>query len=424
MIAPLHSDFASTIRAPAAPTDRIIVVFRNDDPSAISEVEHERRICAMFERYGLPQVIGVIPNVALGQHRDPNALGERALETNSEIVALLRRHCDAVGSEIALHGFTHRTSPLSLPERREYFEFRDEDAFTQGRKLARGLDLIEKSLGMRPVTFIPPWNRMDGATVTACEQTGLSIVSAGPFAPVTAAVSSLGTDCDLFNFPAFFEQALASSHRVFLRILFHSCTTRTPEELAALERALQLASAPQCRVMTIAQVVREFPVEVAAVNEAGRNVIAQDMLHGSTRASADLCRRAAKALRRPDKLGDMLDQSERLYRAGRYNESAAMGVEIDRAALRLVMRWFFIMMGCGFLAGIVMSAALRPTDAVARLAAWAGMVGVTAGLAEWLRHRATAPDTRRMLRTSGWSVILGLNGAFVFAELLRDQFAN
>lgn len=408
---------------PQTATGRIVVVFRNDDPSAISDVEHERRVCAMFERFGVPQTIGVIPNVALGAHRDPHAVGERALQTNPEMVALLRRHCDAVGSELALHGFTHRTSPISQPARREYFEFRDEESFAQGRKLARGLDMIEDALGVRPTTFIPPWNRMDGATVAACEQTGLSIVSAGPFAPVTTKVASLGTDCDLFNFPVFFEQAQATDQRVFLRILFHSCTTRTPMELAALERALELASAPQCRVMTVAQAVREFPAEVAAVNEAGRNIIAQDMLHRSNRASAEICRRVSTKLRRPDAIGALLDQSERLYREGKYLESAALGAEIDRAAFRLVMRSFFALVGCGFLMGVVLSAALWPAGAVVRLVSWLGLVVVMAGLGELLRRRATAPDTRRMLRTCGWAAILGINGAFVIAELLRDLFA-
>lgn len=404
-------------------TGRIVVIFRNDDPSAISDVDHERRVCGMFERFGVPQTIGVIPNVALGAHRDPHAVGERALETNPEMIALLRRHCDAAGSEIALHGFTHRTSPSSIPARREYFEFRDEDTFAQGRKLVRGLDMIEQSLGVRPTTFIPPWNRMDGNTVAACEQTGLSIVSAGPFAPVTARMASLGTDCDLFNFPAFLEQALASNQCVFLRILFHSCTTRTPEELAALERALLLASAPPCRVMTVAQAVREFPVEVAAINEAGRNVIAQDMLHGSNRASAEICRRVATKLRRKDTVGSMLESAGRLYRDGKYVESAAMGADIDRVAFRLVIRSLLIVVACGFVAGILLSAVLWPAGAISRLVGWAAMVAVTAGCAEWLRRRATAPDTRRMLRTGGWAAILGMNGAFVVAELVRDQFS-
>lgn len=422
MIAPLHSEIGLRTAAPTARADRIIVVFRNDDPSAISDLAHEQLICAMFEEFGVPQTIGVIPNVALGEHRDPNARGERSLETHPEMVALLRRHCDVVGSEIALHGYTHRTSPLSIPARREFFEFRDEDAFVQGRKLARGMEIVEKSLGVRPLTFIPPWNRLDRGTVAACGQNGLSIVSAGAFAPVDAGMAALGTDCDLFNFPAFFEQAAASDQRIFLRILFHSCTTRTPQELAALRRALELATSPQCRVMTIAQAVRAYPAEIAAVNEAGRNVIAQDMLHGSTRASAELCRRAARTLKRPDALGSMLDQSARLYRAGRYHESAQLGVEIDRAASRLVMRWLLLVVACGFVAGVILSAGLWSTEAMTRLVAWAALVSATVGVAELLRKRATAPDTRRMIRTSGWAAILGVNGAFVVAELIRDQF--
>ena len=419
MIAHLHETARMKPAAEAA-TDRIVVVFRNDDPSAISDVDHERRVYAMFERFGVPQTIGVIPNVALGAHRDPHAQGERALETNPDIVALLRQHCDRVGSEISLHGFTHRTSPLSIPSRREYFEFRDEGAAAQADKLSRGIEILSKSLRVRPVTFIPPWNRLDRDTVTACEQNGLSILSAGPYAPTAAGVASLGTDCDLFNFPAFLEQALASNQRVFLRILFHSCTTRTPEELAALERALTLATqSPQCSVMTIEQAVERHRDEIAVVNEAGRNVIAQDMLHGSGRASAVLCRRVAARVLGRDRVGDLLSESERLYRGGHYAEAVRLGQTVDAASVRMVMGWFVALAALGALTGGLGAWIVRSASDPARVLTWAAMTGLTSGAAELLRWRGTAPDTRRQIRASGWAFMLGLNAAFLAVEILQ-----
>jgi len=420
MIAHLHKITQET-RAAGPATDRIIVVFRNDDPSAISDVAHEQRVCALFERYGVPQTIGVIPNVALGPHRDPDEKGERPLETNPDMVALLRKHYDRVGSEIALHGYTHRTSRLSIPSRREYFEFRDEGVAAQADKVSRGIEILAKSLRMRPVTFIPPWNRLDRDTVTACEGNGLSIVSAGLYAPVREGMASLGTDCDLFNFPDLLQQALASDQRVFLRILFHSCTTRTPEELAALERALGLATqTPQCRVMTIEQAVAQYRDEIAVVNEAGRNVIAQDMLHGSSRASAVLCRRVFKAVFRRDEVGERMAQAERLYRSGRYVDAARMGNALDAASHNLVKYWLGLLAVMGMVVGLVAAVTTGSSGDVQRIGTWATLVGLTAATTEWLRWRATAPDTRRQLRASGWAFMLGMNVAFLAAEVFRQ----
>lgn len=409
MIAPLHSTATSRIKGPSASTDRIVVVFRNDDPSAISEVEHERRICAMFERHGVPQTIGVIPNVALGPHRDPHAKGERLLDTNPEMVALLREHCDRVGSEVALHGYTHRTSRLSIPSRREYFEFRDEGVAAQADKVSGGIEILVKSLNVRPVTFIPPWNRLDRDTVTACERNGLSIVSAGLWAPTTAGVTSLGTDCDLFNFPDLLRQALESDQRVYLRILFHSCTTRTPEELAALEGALELATqTPRCRVMTIQQAVDQFPEEVAAVNEAGRNVVAQDMLSGTTRARAVVYRRVSSMLGMDRGLAGLYAEAEQACRRGQYREAAGLSSAIDTRARRVLWGWRAGLAGLGAAVGLAIVSVLQPMSGASRFIGVATTALLIAGLTLVLIRASTAKDTRKEVAIAGCTALAGL----------------
>ena len=103
---------------------RVIIVFRNDDPSAISNLDHEREIFAMFERCGIPQTIGVIPLPSLASTRDPHGKGEQTLLNSPDHIDFLSNHVRRVGSEIALHGYTHRTNRYSVPGRREYFEFR------------------------------------------------------------------------------------------------------------------------------------------------------------------------------------------------------------------------------------------------------------------------------------------------------------
>ena len=50
---------------------RVIDFFRNNDPSALSDVAHEQAIAAIFERYRVPQTIGVVPRHAVGSTHDP-----------------------------------------------------------------------------------------------------------------------------------------------------------------------------------------------------------------------------------------------------------------------------------------------------------------------------------------------------------------
>src|SRR6188474_2526995 len=104
-----------TMGSESQPAPRIIVVFRNDDPSALSDLEHERRIFALFEKHGVPQTIGVIPNVSVSPLDDRRCGGEKSLLENPAMIAFLRDYVARSGSEIALHGYTHRPNRFSNP---------------------------------------------------------------------------------------------------------------------------------------------------------------------------------------------------------------------------------------------------------------------------------------------------------------------
>jgi len=334
------------------------------------------------------------------------------------MVAELRRHCAAAGSEIALHGFTHRTSPRSMPKRREYFEFRDESAAAQAEKLAAGLAIVERALGVRPVTFIPPWNRMDRATARACQQTGLTIASAGVYTPVVDGVVGLGTDCDLFNFPEFFERALRSERRVFLRILFHSRTTRTAEEIAALERALQLVTqTPGCKAMTLAAAVERFRDEILVVNEAGKNVAPQDMVCGSWRSRIVPVRSLIKLTGCGDPLACLYGRADAAYRDGNYQGAAECSAKIEWAVFALALGWFLILCIVGLSAGSALAWVTQSVSAVMRvylvpLAATGLLIG-----GETIRRRATSHGTREFCFLSTFFLVgFVANGILLFSD--------
>lgn len=62
-----------TVRANPPGVARIVVVLCNDDPSACSDVGHERRGAELFGRYGCPQTLGIIPFCS-GEETSPGRL--------------------------------------------------------------------------------------------------------------------------------------------------------------------------------------------------------------------------------------------------------------------------------------------------------------------------------------------------------------
>ena len=128
---------------------RIVVCFRNDDISALSDADHERRIMALFDRYKLRQTIGVIPNECeQGQH-DLYGTSYRSLESNPAIVSLLREWLAESKVEIALHGFTHQANRIvSIRERKEFAEFRGLTYEEQSRRIRQGRAICRSALGV------------------------------------------------------------------------------------------------------------------------------------------------------------------------------------------------------------------------------------------------------------------------------------
>ena len=126
-------------------TPRILVCFRNDDPSATSSVKHESQVLEIFDRYGVRQTIGVIPLQHIG------GATYLSLSENRGVVAMLRKWIEEGKAEIALHGFTHQGNPyVSVPSRREMSEFRGLTEAEQIRRLRAGVTILESTFGFRP----------------------------------------------------------------------------------------------------------------------------------------------------------------------------------------------------------------------------------------------------------------------------------
>ncbi len=375
---------------------RIIVSFRNDDLSATCDAEHERRLAACFERYGFPQTIGVIPLSPGRTHRDPHARLAVPLEANPEIVAFLREYVARSGSEIALHGYLHRTHPRSRPARREYFEFRLLGYAEALRRLRAGLDHLEGVLGIRPRTFIPPWNRLDRETLRACADAGIKLVSAAEHTPRFGELVGYGANCGLEELPARLEALREVEGRVFLHVLYHSPTTVLPRDLATLERALEaVARCPHCEVLTLIEAVRRYRPEIEQANAAAYHVTPQDELHGSDRARVVIYRKVCRALHLPCALERDYARATALFRQGRYAELLAFDGSIERGCRQLLRRFRLLAVLGGAVLGAVLGIALLAADTCALWPALVGSVGGLLGLGGAASWWATAPDSKR-----------------------------
>jgi len=67
-----------------------IVIFRNDDLSALSSESHEREVAALFRAHRIPQTFSVIPYSSTNGYHNPHGCDEASLAENAAIVSFLR----------------------------------------------------------------------------------------------------------------------------------------------------------------------------------------------------------------------------------------------------------------------------------------------------------------------------------------------
>jgi len=386
---------------------KIIVVFRNDDPSARSEVEHERRIASYFEEVSCPQTIGVVPMFTNGDPHDPRDQDVTALDENPAMVSFLGEYAIRTGSELALHGQTHRTNHVSMPRRREYTEFRGLPFVEQETKIGRATEVFYRCFGCRPTTFIPPWNRMDDNTVRACAANGYRVVSAGPYTLSGYGITSLGMNCSLSELPERLRGARSAGSSTVLIVNYHSPTLKSPGEIRELREVLQLvAEAGDCEVLTLDQAAERLGPEVETYNRAGKNIAIQTEVDGN-RASAFLYDRVAGCCRITSRLTNIRSDACKAYLRGEFATAAALSGRIDRLSSR--MKWIG-RTTMGFMGVILALALLHFLSAATTtvLSAWtlSGSVGIVlVGGGAW--YGSTSRQTRTECLIATASMLLG-----------------
>lgn len=153
------------------------VLFRYDDCSALSSLELEQRLAALFAEHHAQITFGVIPNVCAGSFHNPDH--QELLSLPQTKAKFLREAARDGAIEVALHGWSHQTARKGAQT-----EFAGVAADEQRRRIVEGKQELEGLLSTSVTTFIPPWNDYDATTVRVLEQNGFDNLSGslrGPF---------------------------------------------------------------------------------------------------------------------------------------------------------------------------------------------------------------------------------------------------
>lgn len=151
---------------------RITVVFRFDDPSALSSTETELKVIDVFREHNASLTFGVIPFKCIGSTRDVSP--QELVPLDAKKASILHQAVQEGVVDIALHGYSHQMRDTKL-----WTEFQGMDYGEQKQRLAKGKNYLETLIGTSIDTFIPPYNTYDLNTLKALESVGFTTLSAG-----------------------------------------------------------------------------------------------------------------------------------------------------------------------------------------------------------------------------------------------------
>lgn len=222
-----------------------LLLFRNDDICALSNPILERRVLELFEKYQIPQVISVIPNVVDDPH-DCLSKTYYPLTENPEIIALIKEYQQKGLIEIAQHGWTHQTNTKYFckypkvtdehcfqginkkwlaykPARRNYSEFKGLSKESAKIKIQKGKELLEDIFALKVNTFVFPWNSHDLNSLEAVKMCGFNTVCYNDSylnVPGLNTIRLFGHDYpDVYEF---FNQTQNINKKILTQFLYHS----------------------------------------------------------------------------------------------------------------------------------------------------------------------------------------------------------
>jgi peptidoglycan/xylan/chitin deacetylase (PgdA/CDA1 family) len=201
----------------------ITVAFRYDDYSSWSPTDLEVKLINTFQKYNIPCTFGVVPYIS-SNPEVPDLDPQRVFPLTLGKANILNGAIKAGTLEVALHGYSHCTIRIRGVDT-NYTEFSGLDYNSQIKKIAEGKGLLEKMLGVRITTFIPPWNTYDMNTIRVLEELGFRTISADNAGVIgeSSQLKFLPFNCDLLNLKDAVESARKISDvRPVIVVLFHA----------------------------------------------------------------------------------------------------------------------------------------------------------------------------------------------------------
>jgi len=260
-------------------SNELIVIFRNDDPSAISNFDQERKIFQLFESYNIPQTIGVIPYAAKN-YWDSSSSEYVSLLDNKEMLGLLKEYKQKKLIEIALHGYLHQTNKFYAYSSRKstYYnslsEFRRISYSRQLEKIIKGKDILASYFHDAIDVFIPPFNSYDKTTLKALEETNFSIISASlerNEIQSSENIINISATTDIYRLPESIEFAQdfvkENDASVAIVCLYHSSDINTPEKFKTLKTALELIISNNIKTYTLSEFYVNYYFPLQQINK-------------------------------------------------------------------------------------------------------------------------------------------------------------
>ncbi len=158
-------------------SEPVQVVIRNDDICALSQVDWERKLLAVFRAEQIPLSVGVIPAIAADTRYKPEAK-RHPLGEDDAIVRLYAQAAQEGWVDLLQHGYDHQqnASHAGMAPAKSS-EFSALPLAEQQARIQRGRQLLQQAFGVTAQVFVPPWNNADGHTDLALENLGFQGLS-------------------------------------------------------------------------------------------------------------------------------------------------------------------------------------------------------------------------------------------------------
>lgn len=215
------------------------IIIRNDDISALSNLDHEKRIFSIFQKYSVPQIIGVIPYVSENCSTCINQ-NFHDIRSATEIITYFVALRNIGLVEIGQHGYRHCSNYLHNMAYNGLSEFSDLPYSEQYEKILLGKTILEAALGQEITIFLPPFNRYDKVTVNVLEDLGFKILSGGKGSHRSLRVNTINRSASFSELKTYLTSKKDELPPYFF-IMYHSYELENDGDFAFLDSTLLIA---------------------------------------------------------------------------------------------------------------------------------------------------------------------------------------